>query len=59
MSEPQTFLPGEVIKHYAVYRCACGRHEFFGISGRVFPRPLCGDGGWEMKHRAREEMLLF
>jgi len=32
----QNFLPGQIIKHYGVYRCSCGNHEFFGVSGRVF-----------------------
>jgi len=54
----QNFLPGQVIKHYGVYRCSCGGHEFFGVSGRVFPRPHCPTGSWEMKHRAREEKFF-
>jgi hypothetical protein len=52
------FLPGQIIKHYGVYRCSCGNHEFFGVSGRVFPRPHCPTGSWEMKHRAREEKFF-
>lgn len=52
-----TFLPGQVIKLYGVYRCACGGHEFFGVSGRVFPREHC-HGGWTMVQRAREEKLF-
>jgi hypothetical protein len=54
----QSFEPGQVIKHYGVYRCSCGQHEFFGVSGRVFPRPHCPTGSWEMKHRAREEKFF-
>jgi hypothetical protein len=54
----QTFQPGQIIKHYGVYRCSCGGHEFFGVSGRVFPRPHCAAGAWEMKHRAREEKFF-
>jgi hypothetical protein len=54
----QNFLPGQIIKHYGVYRCSCGHHEFFGVSGRVFPRPHCPTGSWEMKHRAREEKFF-
>ena len=53
-----TFLPGQVIKLYGVYRCACGAQEFFGISGRVFPRPHCDRGEWMMVHRAREEKFF-
>ena len=53
-----SFLPGQIIKHYGVYRCSCGNHEFFGVSGRVFPRPHCPAGSWEMKHRAREEKFF-
>lgn len=52
------FLPGQIIKHYGVYRCSCGNHEFFGVSGRVFPRPHCAEGNWEMKHRSREEKFF-
>ncbi len=58
MATMQNFLPGQIIKHYGVYRCSCGRHEFFGVSGRVFPRPHCPAGWWEMKHRAREEKFF-
>ena len=54
----QTFEPGQVIKHYGVYRCSCGQHEFFGVSGRLFPRPHCPTGAWEMKQRAREEKFF-
>jgi len=54
----ESFLPGEVIKHYGVYRCTCGGHEFFGVSGRVFPRRHCALGAWEIKHRAREEKFF-
>jgi hypothetical protein len=54
----QNFLPGQIIKHYGVYRCSCGGHEFFGVSGRVFPRQHCPAGSWEMKHRAREEKFF-
>ena len=54
----QNFLPGQVIKHYGVYCCSCGGHEFFGVSGRVFPRPHCPTGSWEMKHRSREEKFF-
>jgi len=54
----QVFLPGQIIKHYGVYRCSCGGHEFFGVSGRVFPRQHCASGAWEMKHRAREEKFF-
>ena len=53
-----TFLPGQVIKLYGVYRCACGAHEFFGVSGRVFPRLQCGAAAWTMVHRAREEKFF-
>ena len=52
-----SFLPGTVIKHYGVYRCACGAQEFFGVSGRVFPRQHCGES-WTMVHRAREEKFF-
>jgi hypothetical protein len=52
------FLPGTVIKLYGVYRCACGEHEFFGVSGRVFPRQHCEPGAWTMVHRAREEKFF-
>jgi hypothetical protein len=48
------FEPGEVIKHYGVYRCGCGAGEFFGVSGRVFPREHC-EQGWTLILRAREE----
>jgi hypothetical protein len=58
ISEGGTFLPGQVIKLYAVYRCACGAHEFFGVSGRVFPRLACGSEAWTMVHRAREEKFF-
>ena len=54
----QHFLPGQVIKHYGVYRCSCGGHEFFGVSGRLFPRQHCPTGSWEMKHRSREEKFF-
>jgi hypothetical protein len=52
------FEPGTIIKLYGVYRCACGAHEFFGVSGRVFPRPDCNEGAWTMVHRAREEKFF-
>jgi hypothetical protein len=55
MAQSQTFLPGQVIKHYGVYRCSCGGHELYGISGRVFPRPSCGAAAWEMQRRLRDE----
>ncbi|HEX4458334.1 MAG TPA: hypothetical protein VIA18_10215 [Polyangia bacterium] len=52
------FEPGTIIQHYGVYRCSCGDHEFFGVSGRVFPRVHCPSGNWEMKHRSREEKFF-
>jgi hypothetical protein len=52
------FLPGQVIKLYGVYRCSCGANEFFGVSGRVFPRLHCETGEWMMVHRAREEKFF-
>lgn len=63
MSTNGPFLPGQVIKLYGVYRCACGAHELFGVSGRLFPRPRCEagscrDGAWTMVHRAREEKFF-
>lgn len=57
MSEKR-FVPGEVIQFYGVYRCSCGEGEFFGISGRRFPRPHCASGAWTMVHRAREERFF-
>lgn len=54
----KVFPPGEVIKLYGVYRCSCGGHEFFGISGRRFPRQHCESGTWTMVHRAREEKFF-
>jgi hypothetical protein len=53
-----TFLSGQIIKHYGVYRCACGTHEIFGVSGRVFPAAQCGKGEWILVHRAREEKFF-
>jgi len=58
MASEQTFEPGSIIQHYGVYRCSCGNHEFFGVSGRVFPRHHCAAGAWHMKHRAREETFF-
>ena len=63
MSQNGPFLPGQVIKLYGVYRCPCGAHEFFGVSGRVFPRPhcptvTCREAAWTMVHRAREEKFF-
>ena len=63
MSMNGPFLAGDVIKLYGVYRCACGAHEFFGVSGRGFPRPSCKEGAcretpWTMVHRAREEKFF-
>jgi hypothetical protein len=58
MATNDEFAPGKVIKLYGVYRCSCGNHEFFGISGRVFPRPHCHDGAWQMVHRARQEKFF-
>jgi hypothetical protein len=58
MASENVFRPGTVIKHYGVYRCSCGGHEFFGISGRVFPRLHCSDGAWTMVLRAREEKFF-
>jgi len=61
MSTSGPFLPGQVIKLYGVYRCPCGAHEFFGVSGRVFPRITCpevSEGAWVMVHRAREEKFF-
>ena len=52
------FPAGDVIKLYGVYRCSCGAHEFFGISGRRFPRQHCPTGSWTMVHRAREEKFF-
>jgi hypothetical protein len=57
-TETGPFPPGSVIKHYGVYRCSCGAHEFFGVSGRLFPRPHCEAGAWQMVHRAREEKFF-
>jgi hypothetical protein len=54
----ETFLPGQIITCYGVYRCSCGEHEFFGVSGRLFPRRHCDAGAWQMKHRAREEKFF-
>ena len=54
----KAYAPGEVIKLYAVYRCSCGEHTFFGISGRRFPRQHCATGTWRMVQRAREETLF-
>ena len=58
LNEGGTFIPGSVIKLYGVYRCSCGGHEFFGVSGRVFPRQHCASGEWTMVHRAREEKFF-
>jgi hypothetical protein len=58
MSTNGPFVPGQVIKLYGVYRCPCGAHEFFGVSGRVFPRITCQEGEWQMVHRAREEKFF-
>jgi hypothetical protein len=58
MNDHGPFPPGEVIKLYGVYRCTCGGQEFFGISGRRFPRRHCETGIWEMVHRAREEKFF-
>jgi len=52
------FIPGTIIKLYGVYRCSCGAHEFFGVSGRTFPRQHCATGRWQMVHRAREEKFF-
>ena len=53
------FPQGEVIKLYGVYRCGCGEHEIFGVSGRRFPRQPCAAAGvWTMVHRAREETFF-
>ncbi len=52
------FTPGSIITHYGVYRCSCGAHEFFGVSGRVFPRQHCETGAWTMVHRSREEKFF-
>ena len=54
----EAFLPGQVIKLYGVYRCSCGEQEFFGVSGRRFPRQHCPSGTWTMVHRAREEKFF-
>lgn len=51
----KAFVPGDVIKLYGVYRCACGQHSFLGISGRRFPRAHCPMGTWQMIQRTREE----
>jgi hypothetical protein len=56
--DSKAFPPGDVIKLYGVYRCTCGAHEFFGVSGRRFPRRHCENGHWEMVHRAREETFF-
>ena len=58
INEGGTFFPGQVIKLYGVYRCQCGGHEFFGVSGRVFPRQHCDQGAWTMVHRSREEKFF-
>jgi hypothetical protein len=52
------FPPGDVIKLYGVYRCVCGGHQFFGVSGRRFPRSHCESGTWLLVHRAREEKFF-
>ena len=39
-------------------RCGCGEHEFFGVSGRRFPRAACDTQVWTMVHRAREEKFF-
>jgi hypothetical protein len=52
------FAPGDVIKLYGVYRCSCGEHAFFGVSGRRFPRAHCPAGSWQMVMRAREETFF-
>jgi len=54
----RNFVPGGVIKLYGVYRCSCGANEFFGVSGRRFPRAHCERGAWEMVQRAREEVFF-
>jgi hypothetical protein len=54
----EQFIPGTIIKLYGVYRCSCGAHEFFGVSGRLFPRQHCDTGRWQMVHRAREEKFF-
>jgi hypothetical protein len=55
----QTYEPGAVIKLYGVYRCSCGGQEFFGVSGRRFPRPRCAPTGrWIMLYRSREEHIF-
>ncbi len=56
--DEKLFPPGEVIKLYGVYRCSCGGSEFFGVSGRRFPRSHCPAGAWRIVHRAREEKLF-
>jgi hypothetical protein len=53
-----SFLPGQVITWYGIYRCACGAHEIFGVSGRNFPRAECGEKGWTLVRRAREETFF-
>lgn len=52
------FTPGDVIKLYGVYCCSCGGDEFFGVSGRRFPRGHCEGGTWRMLRRAREEKFF-
>ena len=52
------FIPGDVIKLYGVYRCTCGGHSFYGVSGRNFPRAHCPAGMWQMVLRAREEKFF-
>lgn len=54
----ESFVPGEVIKHYGVYRCSCGGDELFGVSGRRFPRAHCDKGAWTLVHRARRERFF-
>lgn len=52
------FPAGERITLYGVYRCSCGAQEFFGVSGRRFPRQHCQSGTWRMVQRAREEKFF-